>query len=212
MLLPAFPAAISSNRSPASFPSLSAKGDRTVTAHIRHYMPNDRSSVLQIINRAAQVYRGVIPDDCWHDPYMSPAELDAEIADGVLFSCCAVDGVVVGVMGSQTVRNVRLIRHAYVLPEWQGHGIGAALIAHICQVRDRPILVGTWRAAAWAIRFYERHGFARLADADIAPLLRCYWTISDRQVRSSILLSDPPLATNEVRRLIETGARPGPCV
>jgi N-acetylglutamate synthase-like GNAT family acetyltransferase len=96
-------------------------------------------------------------------------------------------------MGVQRRHDVDLIRNAYVLPEWQGHGIGGRLLRHLCQDADRPILIGTWAAADWAIRFYERHGFARVSDDDIAPLLRTYWNVPDRQIATSVVLTSRPL-------------------
>jgi GNAT superfamily N-acetyltransferase len=179
-----------------------------MTAIIRPYAPQDRQDAVRIINAAAQAYRGEIPDDCWHEPYMAPEAVDAEIATGVEFLCYATGDGVVALMGAQLVRNVRLIRHAYVLPEWQGHGIGATLIAHLCRDGDRPILVGTWQAATWAIRFYERQGFVRVAEVDIARLLRSYWTISDRQVETSVVLARPTLGADAVAHLLATGGGP----
>ena len=145
--------------------------------------------MLAIVNAAAEAYRGIIPADCWHEPYMPAAELDAEIAAGVAFSGYAVDGVLVGVMGVQRVRDVELIRHAYVAPAGQRRGVGAALLEHLTARVDRRILVGTWAAATWAIAFYERYGFARVDPADTAPLLRDYWSIPERQIDSSVVLA-----------------------
>ena len=162
----------------------------------------DTDAMLAIVNAAAEAYRGVIPPDRWHEPYMPANELVSEIADGVTFSGYEADGRLVGVMGVQRRRNVDLVRHAYVLPEWQGHGIGARLLRHLCGNAERPILIGTWSAADWAIRFYERHGFARVADEDIAPLLRTYWNVPDRQVATSVVLASPPLVDDAAHRLI----------
>lgn len=173
---------------------------------IRQCGPADADDALAIINAAAEAYRGVIPPDRWHDPYMSDDELAAEMADGVTFSGCEADGRLVGVMGVQRRRNVDLVRHAYVLPRWQGHGIGARLLRHLCRDTERPILIGTWAAANWAIRFYERHGFARVSDDDIAPLLRTYWKVPDRQIATSVVLASPPLVGDAAHQLI-AGAR-----
>jgi GNAT superfamily N-acetyltransferase len=142
-----------------------------------------------IINRAAEAYRGVIPADCWHEPYMPPADLTREIKAGVSFWGYEDGGTLTGIMGIQDVKDVALIRHAYVLPEHQGQGIGAALLAHLRTLTSRRILIGTWAAATWAIRFYQRHGFTLTSDADKAALLRTYWTISDRQVETSVVLT-----------------------
>src|SRR5438445_2387999 len=127
---------------------------------IRRCRDDDRPAILAIVNAAAEAYRGVIPADCWHEPYMPRDELDAEIAAGVAFWGCEEDGALTGVMGIQPVRDVDLIRHAYVLPGGQRRGVGGAILHHLRSLTDRPMLVGTWAAAEWAIRFYERHGFA----------------------------------------------------
>ena len=173
---------------------------------IRGCGPADADEILAIINTAAEAYRDVIPADCWHEPYMPTDELASEMADGVTFSGYEADGRLVGAMGVQRRRNVDLVRHAYVLPRWQGHGIGARLLWHLCGEAERQILIGTWAAADWAIRFYERHGFVRVADNDIAPLLRTYWNVPDRQVTTSVVLASPPLVDDAAHRLI-VGAR-----
>lgn len=159
--------------------------------------------MLAIINSAAEAYRGTIPVDCWHEPYMPAAELQSEIAAGITFVGCEVDGVVAGVMGIQPIRNVDLIRHAYVLPAYQGRGVGSALIAYLRAQTLRPILVGTWTAATWAIRFYERHGFHLVPEATKALLLRNYWTVSERQIEMSVVLSAPRLTSEELGKPVE---------
>jgi GNAT superfamily N-acetyltransferase len=139
----------------------------------------------------------VIPGDCWHDPYMPLDELEAEIAAGVVFWGYERNGELAGVMGIQPVRDVELIRHAYVLPQHQRLGVGAALLEHLIDLgpgvagAQRRILVGTWAAAEWAIRFYERHGFELVPAERTGALLRAYWTISDRQVETSVVLARP---------------------
>jgi GNAT superfamily N-acetyltransferase len=132
----------------------------------------------------------VIPDDCWHEPYMPADELAREVVAGVVFWGYEADGELLGVMGIQPVRDVDLIRHAYVLPRHQRLGVGASLLEHLMglQAGARPVLVGTWAAADWAIRFYERHGFELVARELTAPLLRSYWTIPERQVETSVVL------------------------
>ena len=130
---------------------------------IRPCRDDERAAILAIVNAAAEAYRGVIPADRWHEPYMRADELDAEIAAGVVFWGYEADGELLGVMGIQPVRDVDLIRHAYVLPGSQGRGVGGALLEHLRGARGRPMLVGTWAAAEWAIRFYERHGFELVA-------------------------------------------------
>ena len=161
-------------------------------SNIRPCRDEDRAAILAIVNAAAQVYRGVIPADRWHEPYMPADELDREIGTGVTFWGHEEDGVLTGVMGFQAVREVDLIRHAYVLPERQGRGVGAALLSHLRGLSPRPMLVGTWSAAEWAIRFYQRHGFELVSPARKAVLLKTYWTIPDRQIETSVVLANPP--------------------
>ncbi|MFC5435140.1 GNAT family N-acetyltransferase [Rhodanobacter umsongensis] len=159
-------------------------------ASLRRCRDDERSAMLAIIQAAAEAYRGVIPDDCWREPYMSSQELDDEIAAGVEFWGCEMDGALTGVMGVQTVRGVDLIRHAYVLPGQQGRGTGTALIAHLRRRSARRMLVGTWSAADWAIRFYRRHGFEPVLPAQIPGLLRTYWSVPERQIEASLVLAD----------------------
>jgi GNAT superfamily N-acetyltransferase len=156
---------------------------------IRRCRDDEREEMLEIVNAAAEAYRGVIPADRWHEPYMPAAELDAEIAAGVEFWGYE-DGALEGVMGVQDVGDVDLIRHAYVRPGTQGRGIGGALLAHLTRQREgRRILVGTWAAAEWAIRFYVRHGFEQVSTEEKTRLLRAYWTIPERQVETSVVLA-----------------------
>lgn len=169
---------------------------------IRRCGPADTGDMLAIINAAAQAYRGVIPADRWHEPYLPAEELASELADGVAFSGCIAQDRLIGVMGVQRRSNVDLIRHAYVLPEWQGHAIGSRLLGHFCRGAEHPILIGTWAAADWAIRFYERHGFVRVAVGDIAPLLRTYWNVPERQIATSVVLASPPLGDDAANKLI----------
>ena len=159
---------------------------------IRPCRESDRAAILAIVNAAAEAYRGVIPADRWHDPYMPGEELDHEIAGGVVFWGYEEDGRLTGVMGLQSVRDVDLIRHAYTLPNRQRGGIGGALLGHLRQLSTRRILVGTWAAADWAIRFYQRHGFELVAPARKAVLLKTYWNIPDRQIETSVVLASPP--------------------
>jgi GNAT superfamily N-acetyltransferase len=158
--------------------------------HIRRCGEAERMTILAIVNAAAEAYLGVIPADRWHDPYMPADELDGEIAAGVVFWGYERDGTLLGVMGLQTVRDVDLIRHAYVLPSHQGEGIGGTLLEHLRSLSARPMLVGTWAAADWAIRFYQRHGFALTSPARKVALLKDYWSIPDRQIETSVVLSD----------------------
>jgi GNAT superfamily N-acetyltransferase len=156
----------------------------------------ERSRILDIVNRAAEAYRGVIPSDRWREPYMPPDELDQERAAGVRFWGYEADGSLVGVMGIQAVRDVELIRHAYVLPVSQGRGVGGALLEHLERLSTQRMLVGTWAAAEWAIRFYRGHGFQLVAPERTAALLKAYWTIPDRQIATSVVLAKPPFAEN----------------
>lgn len=158
---------------------------------IRRCRDDERGAILAIVNAAAKAYRGVIPQDCFHEPYMPAGELDSEIAAGVAFWGAERDGALVGVMGMQPVRDVDLIRHAYVLPDYQRQGIGAALLAHLRGLSARRMFIGTWAAADWAIRFYRRHGFELVAPARKTALLKTYWTVSDRQIETSVVLEDP---------------------
>ena len=148
------------------------------------------ASILDIINAAAQAYRGAIPLDHWHEPYMSDPELRRDMAAGVEFWGCEIDDTLVGVMGMQRKHDADLIRHAYVLPGHQRHGVGGILIEHLRQQSDRRMLVGTWADATWAINFYQRNGFDLIASQKRkVELLKGYWTISDRQIEASVVLN-----------------------
>jgi N-acetylglutamate synthase-like GNAT family acetyltransferase len=157
---------------------------------IRRCRDDERAAILTIINAAARAYCGVIPGDLYHDPYMLPEEFERAIDAGVQFWCVEHDGVLIGIMGLQEVRDVDLIRHAYVLPGHQRVGLGAALITHLMQASTRPVLVGTWAAATWAIDFYRRHGFALVSAGRKTALLRQYWDVSERQIETSVVLAN----------------------
>jgi GNAT superfamily N-acetyltransferase len=152
----------------------------------------DTAEILAIINSAAAAYRGVIPPDRWHEPYMPESELRQEIACGVEFWGFESHGQLLGVMGIQPVRDVDLIRHAYVLPGQQRLGVGSALIKHLRQASSRRMLVGTWAAASWAIDFYRRHGFTLVSADEKTRLLRTYWNIPLRQIETSVVLTSDP--------------------
>jgi GNAT superfamily N-acetyltransferase len=158
---------------------------------IRPCRDDERSAILAIVNAAAEAYRGAIPADRWHDPYMDAHELAGELAAGVAFWGYEDDGALIGVMGIQPVGDVDLIRHAYVLPGFQGRGAGRELLVHLRGLGSRRMLVGTWAAAEWAIRFYRRHGFAQVSPERKSELLRTYWSIPDRQIETSVVLADP---------------------
>ena len=155
---------------------------------IRPCTDADIPAIASIINEAAQAYCGVIPDDCWHEPYMSRSELLAEVAAGVAFSGWEEAGALVGVMGLQTVKDATLIRHAYVLPRRQGGGIASALLNALAGQHHGLLLVGTWAAASWAIRLYQRHSFQLVSLDEKDRLLDTYLTISPRQRETSVVL------------------------
>jgi GNAT superfamily N-acetyltransferase len=157
---------------------------------IRECKRSEFDEIYTIINDAAQVYKGVIPSDRWTEPYMSVEELQHEIDAGVVFWGYVKDGELLGVMGIQPVRDVTLIRHAYVFPSHQNQGIGGRLLSSIRQQTTGPALVGTWADAVWAIRFYEKHKFRLVSSKEKDRLLREYWSIPERQVETSVVLAD----------------------
>jgi len=157
---------------------------------IRPCSAMDVPVIFEIINDAAGAYRGVIPADCRAEPYMSWEELRREIEDGVQFWGVEEEGRLIGVMGIQHVRDVSLLRHAYVLTAKRQKGIGGRLLDVLRAQTSRPLLVGTWAAATWAVRFYEKHGFRLVTPDEKDRLLRTYWRISDRQVQTSVVLAD----------------------
>jgi GNAT superfamily N-acetyltransferase len=160
---------------------------------IRPCRDDERAAILAIVNAAAQAYRGVIPADRWHEPYMPSGDLDDEIAAGVAFWGYEADGALLGIMGIQPVGDVDLIRHAYVSPGSQRRGVGGALLERLAGGNTRRMLVGTWAAADWAIGFYRRHGFELVSPERKTTLLKTYWTIPDRQIDTSVVLANPPL-------------------
>jgi GNAT superfamily N-acetyltransferase len=166
-------------------------------AAIRPCRDDERDAILAIVNAAAEAYRGVIPPDRWHEPYMPGGELDGELAAGVAFWGYEDGGELLGIMGIQRVRDVDLIRHAYVSPGSQRRGVGGALLEHLAESAPRRMLVGTWAAAEWAIRFYQRHGFELLPRAEGAALLRDYWSIPERQIETSVVLARPAASAGE---------------
>ena len=147
-------------------------------------------SIYEIINEAAQAYRGVIPPDRWKEPYMSRDELQHEIREGIDFWGYEEDGDLVGVMGIQQVQDVMLIRHSYIRTAWQHTGVGGRLLSFLRLQTTLPILVGTWAEAVWAIRFYEQHGFRLVSQEDKDRLLRKYWSVPERQIETSVVLAD----------------------
>jgi GNAT superfamily N-acetyltransferase len=163
-------------------------GNEREVSMIRPCTETDVAAIDEIVNEAAHAYRGVIPDDCWHEPYMTRSHLLAEIAAGVGFWGWDESGVLAGIMGIQQVRDATLIRHAYVRTGLQGRGIGAALLEALVERAAGPLLVGTWAAAVWAIRFYERHGFRLVSPEEKDRLLDTYWSIPGRQREASVVL------------------------
>ena len=145
----------------------------------------------EIVNDAAQVYRGIIPEDRWKEPYMPREELRHEMDEGVVFWGYEEAGELIGVMGIQQVQDVTLIRHAYVRTARQNQGIGGRLLSHLRTQTTRPVLIGTWADAVWAIRFYEKHGFRTVSPEEKEHLLRKYWSIPERQIETSVVLADP---------------------
>jgi len=166
---------------------------------IRRCGETDFDDIGAVVNDAAAAYRGVIPADRWTDPYMSASELRHEIDAGVVFWGAFDDDRLLGVMGLQHVADVALIRHAYTRTTSQGAGIGRALLAHLAAQADRPLLVGTWKTATWAIRFYQHHGFTLVTDRDKNDLLRRYWTVPDRQIEESVVLVDSRYTAARIR-------------
>jgi N-acetylglutamate synthase-like GNAT family acetyltransferase len=159
-------------------------------ALIRKSREADLAAMLAIVNAAAQAYRGVIPADRWREPYMSLDELEKEIADGIIFWVAEKDGHLLAVMGIQDKGEVALVRHAYVTPTVQRKGMGTSLLRHVQGLTGKPVLIGTWADASWAIEFYRRNGFTVVPKTYKDSLLRRYWSIPARQVETSVVLAD----------------------
>jgi N-acetylglutamate synthase-like GNAT family acetyltransferase len=157
---------------------------------IRKSVSGDFPAMLAIVNDAAHAYRGVIPVDRWHEPYMPADELVNEIASGVVFWVAEHDGRLSGVMGIQDKGDVALVRHAYVAPTTQRAGVGTQLLRHVEALTDKPILIGTWAAASWAIEFYRRNGFTVVPSSEKDRLLQTYWSIPARQIETSVVLAN----------------------
>ena len=157
---------------------------------IRRAAVADVPAIEAVINAAAQAYRGVIPADRWHEPYMPREELEREIAAGVAFFVWEEGSRVAGVMGIQDKGDVALVRHAYVAPGLQRRGIGRRLLRHVRSLAGKRMLIGTWAAATWAIDFYRRNGFVLVSEEEKNRLLRRYWSIPERQIETSVVLAD----------------------
>jgi N-acetylglutamate synthase-like GNAT family acetyltransferase len=157
---------------------------------IRKATDEDFEEIFNIINDAAIAYKGVIPPDRWHEPYMTREELQSQIEDGVRFTCYVDNNEVIGVMGIQDKPDVALIHHAYVRTKQRKKGIGTLLLQELIKNAKKPILIGTWKSADWAIRFYEKHGFSLVEEEEKNHLLKKYWAIPDRQIETSVVLVD----------------------
>lgn len=161
-----------------------------IPATIRLCTDADLEAMFRIINDSAQAYRGIIPPDRWKEPYMNMDELCSEILDGVAFYGYEEDKGLAGVMGLQDRGALCLVRHAYVLTSSRRKGIGAQLLAHLRGLTSKPLLMGTWEDARWAVSFYEKHGFRLLEREEKNRMLRAYWSIPERQVETSVVLGD----------------------
>ena len=157
---------------------------------ISEYTKSDASKILHIINDASLKYKGIIPDNCWHEPYMSQQELINEFIDGVhMFGYHYDDKKLIAVIGVQKVKDVILIRHAYTLTSYQGKGVGSSLLEYLLKKNQNSrLLVGTWKNASWAIQFYKKFGFILHSKEESALLLKKYWKISSKQIKNSIVL------------------------
>ena len=150
----------------------------------------DFEGMFEVVNAAAVAYKGVIPADRWHEPYMPRDDLQHEIEAGVAFWVAEEGGRLLGIMGIQDKGDVALVRHAYVAPNLQRKGVGTMLLHHVQSLVSKPVLIGTWAAARWAIGFYEKHGFTAVDDRTKDRLLRRYWTVPERQIATSVVLAD----------------------
>ncbi|RJQ79504.1 MAG: N-acetyltransferase [Desulfobacteraceae bacterium] len=158
---------------------------------LRPCEPNDFEDIYTIINDGAQAYKGVIPADRWHDPYMSRPDLEGEIQDNVLFWGIEQRGRLTAVMGIQDKGEVNLIRHAYVRTQCHRQGLGSRLLTCLAGMTAKPILIGTWADARWAVSFYQKHGYVLLEEEEKERVLKKYWRIPPRQVETSVVLADP---------------------
>lgn len=167
---------------------------------IRRCDSSDFEAIYAIVNDAAQAYRGVIPADCWKEPYMSKQELKHEMDEGVVFCGYGEGGELIGVTGIQHIQDVTLIRHAYIRTAKQNQGIGRKLLSYLQKQTTRPVLIGTWADALWAIRFYEKNGFQLVPQEEKDRLLRKYWSIPERQIEASVVLANQQWSRNHQPR------------
>ena len=168
---------------------------------IRQCITSDFDTIYEIINDSAEAYRGVIPDDRWHAPYMSRNELTHEIQGGILFWGYEQKGQLAGVMGIQDKESATLIRHSYVRTKNRRQGIGTKLLRHLERITTKPILIGTWSDATWAISFYQKKGFTLATEKEKNNLLKTYWNIPERQAETSVVLVD----ANWIKRNAQAG-------
>ena len=158
---------------------------------IQKCVQEDFETIWEVINDGSAAYKGVIPADRWHEPYMPQEELKTQMKEGVQFWCYKENEEILGVMGIQDKADVTLIRHAYVRSIHRNKGIGGELLTHLADIATLPVLIGTWADALWAIAFYEKHGYRLLSNSESASLLRKYWNIPFRQIETSVVLASP---------------------
>lgn len=170
---------------------------------IRQCEEKDFKEIYEIINDGANAYRGVIPADRWHEPYMTEEELRTQMEEGVRFWGYIEGGELSGVMGIQFKGDVTLIRHAYVRTTKRNTGIGSKLLEHLCAITPTPVLIGTWSDADWAIGFYQKHGFRLLSTEEKNNLLRKYWSIPARQVDTSVVLASPDWRNQDGKQILK---------
>jgi len=164
-------------------------GGKIYCTMINEYTKNDISNIVSVINDAAKKYKGIIPTDCWHEPYMSEQKIVNEFTSGVRMFGYKKNSILVGVMGIQKLKNITLIRHAYTLTSYQGTGIGKSLLRYLIETnQNNCLLVGTWRSATWAIKFYEKFGFVLHTKEKTEILLKKYWKIPSKQIENSVVL------------------------
>ena len=166
---------------------------------IRKLNENDFEKIFEIINDAAKAYKGVIPDDRWKEPYMQEEELAEQIRDGVEFWGYEDQEALTGVMGIQDKGEVMLIRHAYVVTSKRNSGIGTKLLNFLCSDCEKPVLIGTWKAAKWAISFYQKNKFQLVSEEEKNKLLKRYWKIPERQIETSVVLADEKWISESVK-------------
>ncbi|WP_349351637.1 GNAT family N-acetyltransferase [Flagellimonas sp. MMG031] len=164
---------------------------------IKSELARDFNTIHEIINDASLAYKGIIPQDRWTEPYMSKEELESQFSDGIEFWNYVENNIILGVMGIQFKDNVTLIRHAYVRTKERQKGIGGKLLNHLQELSDKPVLIGTWKDATWAISFYEKHGFSVVGTDEKDYLLNTYWSVPERQIETSVVLANDKWLKND---------------